>query len=95
MSEGDWHYYFGKANVKLSDILKAFSYFPSFCGEVYDSETQDIVDVCRQELALFLTYIKYDGQQIDWSEECSDISDNVDGGCYGGDDFAQVIGLFP
>jgi len=39
MSEADWHYWFGKANVKLSDILKAFSYFPSFCGEVYDADT--------------------------------------------------------
>lgn len=97
MSEADWHYWFGQANVKLSDILKAFSYFPSFCGEVYDADTQDISEVCRQELALFLTYIKYDESQIEWEEEgaCYDLSANANEECYGVSDFAQITGLGP
>lgn len=96
MSEADWHYWFGQANVKLSDILKAFSYFPSFCGEVYDDSTQNVFDVCRQELALFLTYVKYGPANIEWeAASCYDLSVNEDGACYGVSDFAQITSLAP
>jgi len=82
VTEGHFHYYFGQANVGLSTILRAFSYFPSFCGEVYGDA--DLGETCRQELALFLTYVRFDGTQALWGSAAAgfDVSENAEGEAY-------------
>lgn len=97
LSEGDFHYWFGAANISLNDILKGFSYFPSFCGEVYDVENDNIEDTCRRELALWLTFVRFDPDLfIGWEDDdCYDLSENADGECYGDLDMAQIPAIVP